>query len=541
MARLDRLGAAKEIIQIGAVIGGEFSYELLHAVHPIADTDLQRSLLSVADAQLLYVRGIAPDATYQFKHALIRDAAYEALLKSRRKDLHRLVAHTINEKFAVLKETQPEVLARHWTEAGETELAIAQWSKAGKVAEARSAFHEAQESYQQALAMLKLLPESAERDSRELQLSDSLILMLRVTRGWAASETVAVVKRVGTLAEKSGSLRQLIGSIIGRCLNSYIAGELAVASALADQGLELAQREVNPTLLAYLHMLEISVRHMRGDLMGVEKHFAAGLRLFDDPLFRQNPNGGAIVVFGTASHNAWMVGRAEVARQRMAKMMEAVNPANPHDLPWAEFHAAVLHGLMREMEQAATLAARVLELCEKHKFPKAAFGRLLLGAARAHSGRTTQGIALIRNGIDELLKVGNRITVTASITSLAEAQRLAGSVDEALSTVEWALQFNPDELFNRPETLRLRGELHLGSGQPHLAQSDFRDSISLARRMGAKAWELRTTMSLVRLLAPQGRRDEARAALAEIYGWFTEGFDTPDLKDAKALLDELAT
>ena len=134
MARLDRLGPAKEVIQVGAVIGGEFSYELLHAVHPIAEEDLQRALRNLADAELLYVRGIAPEATYQFKHALIRDAAYEALLKSRRKELHRLVARTIDEKFTALKEAHPEVLARHWTEAGETEPAIAEWSRAGKAA-----------------------------------------------------------------------------------------------------------------------------------------------------------------------------------------------------------------------------------------------------------------------------------------------------------------------------------------------------------------------------------------------------------------------
>ncbi len=164
MARLDRLGAAKEVAQVGAVIGGEFSYELLHAVHPIAEEDLQRALRKLADAEMLHVRGIAPDATYQFKHALIRDAAYEALLKSRRKDLHRLVARAIDEKFVAISEAHPEVLARHWTEAGETETAIEQWSRAAKTAEARSAFREALESYQQAMALLNLLPESPERD-----------------------------------------------------------------------------------------------------------------------------------------------------------------------------------------------------------------------------------------------------------------------------------------------------------------------------------------------------------------------------------------
>jgi class 3 adenylate cyclase len=159
MARLDRLGPAKEVIQVGAVIGSEFSYELLHAVHPLAEDDLQRALRTLADAELLYVRGIAPEATYLFKHALIRDAAYEALLKSRRKDLHRLVARAIDEKFPAHGEAHPEVLARHWTEAGETAPAIAQWSKAGETARAHNAFNEALESYRQAVALLNLLPE----------------------------------------------------------------------------------------------------------------------------------------------------------------------------------------------------------------------------------------------------------------------------------------------------------------------------------------------------------------------------------------------
>ena len=178
MARLDRLGPAKEVAQVGAVIGSEFSYELLHAVHPIAEEDLHGALRKLADAELLYVRGIPPEANYTFKHALIRDAAYEALLKSRRKELHRCVARTIDEKFSALKEAHPEVLARHWTEAGETEPAIAEWSRAGKAAEARNAFSEALESYQQALALLNLLPESPERDLRELELRQSVVQML---------------------------------------------------------------------------------------------------------------------------------------------------------------------------------------------------------------------------------------------------------------------------------------------------------------------------------------------------------------------------
>jgi predicted ATPase len=252
MARLDRLGPAKEVIQIGAVIGSEFSYELLQAAHPIATADLQHALSRLTDAELLYVRGIAPDATYQFKHALIRDAAYEALLKSRRKELHLIVARSIDEKFPSIKETHPEVLARHWSEAGETERALAEWSRAGKAAQSRNAFKEALESYQQAVVLLSLLPESPERDLRELNVWLPLFGCLQITRGWAASETVGAGTRMRLLAERSGNLRRLVESVFTRSFHACLAGDLSIAAALADEALELALHEGEPSLIALL-------------------------------------------------------------------------------------------------------------------------------------------------------------------------------------------------------------------------------------------------------------------------------------------------
>jgi predicted ATPase len=204
MARLDRLGPAKEVAQLGAVIGSEFSYELLHAVHPLAEEDLQGALRKLADADLLYARGILPEASYTFKHALIRDAAYEALLKSRRRSLHRRVAQMITDKFPAMAEAQPEVLARHWTEAGETESAITEWSRAGETARTRNAFSEALGSYQQAVALMNLLPESSGRDLRELELRQSAAQMLYVTRGYAACETTHAIDEAVALAERSG-------------------------------------------------------------------------------------------------------------------------------------------------------------------------------------------------------------------------------------------------------------------------------------------------------------------------------------------------
>jgi class 3 adenylate cyclase/tetratricopeptide (TPR) repeat protein len=541
MARLDRLGSAKEVAQVGAVIGTEFSYELLHAVHPLAEEDLHGALRKLADAELIYVHGIPPEANYSFKHALVRDAAYEALLRSRRKDLHRLVARTIDEKFPALKELHPEILARHWTEAGEPEPAIAEWSRAGDAAQARNAFREAQESYQQALALLDLLPESSERDIRELELRQSVVQTLYVQKGYAAPETVAATERAAALAEKSGNFVHLVNWATSRSLNALVSGALSAAGEILDQTLEFALRQGATIDLGSVHQLQTITRYRRGDLIGAEKHFTEWLTLSGDPRFKQSPRV-AVNALAFGSHSAWLLGRADVAREREGQMMTAANRGNPFDVANSEYCAAFLHVDMREYEQAETLAAHALQLAEKHQFPNPAVrSRVALGQARAQLGRVAEGIALIRQGIAGLREIGTRMGISSTTAWLAEAQEREGAIGDALETVERALQANPEELVHRPEALRLRGELRLKQGQTELAEADFREAIALAQRMGAKAWELRATTSLARLLDEQGRRDEAHAMLAEIYGWFTEGFDTVDLKDAKTLLDELSS
>ena len=540
MARLDRLGPAKEIMQIAAVIGSEFSYELLHAVHRVADDDLQRDLRSLTDAELLYVRGIAPDATYQFKHALIRDAAYEALLKSRRRDLHRSVARTITDKFPAFGEEHPEILARHWTEAGDIEPAIAEWSKAGKIVQSRHAFREALENYNHGLALLDLLPDSPERDLRQLEIRQSLVQMLHLTRGYSAPESIDATQRAVTLAQKSGNVRQLLNLMIAMGVNALSSGDLPAAGNLADQALELASREGSSnSFFGRAHSLQMMVCYYRGDLAGVERHFTAGLKFFEDASFRKVPGAGAIT-FGFASWNAWTLGEAHSARQREAQMMAIVNRDNPFEMAFLGFLAAQLRIWTREYDQAEVWAARAVELSEQRQFPwLAALSRAALGHARARLGCTSEGIALIRQGMAGLLDTGSRFGVTNVVASLAESCECGGAIEDALEAVDRALQANPDELVFRPYILQLRGELRLKQKQMDRAEGDFRESIALASKMGAKAWELRATMSLVRLLRDISRRHEARAMLKKIYNWFTEGFDTADLKEAKTLLDEL--
>jgi len=246
--------------------------------------------------------------------------------------------------------------------------------------------------------------------------------------------------------------------------------------------------------------------------------------------------------FGQGSWNARITGHADAARERVERMCRVLEGAvrNPYVTALAPISPANLHAMLREFPRADALAGEALASCEEHGFAELAIWALSpLGLARAELGRIEEGVALLRQALASATERGPRTEITETLTHLAKAQALEGAVADALRTIDDALRANPQELYFRPETLRVRGELRLRQGDSALAEADFREAISLAQKMGAKAWELRATTSLARLLRENNRRDEARAMLAEIYNWFTEGFDTADLKDAKALLGEL--
>jgi tetratricopeptide (TPR) repeat protein len=239
--------------------------------------------------------------------------------------------------------------------------------------------------------------------------------------------------------------------------------------------------------------------------------------------------------------NVVILGRADLARERLARMMAETNENNPAEVAWYGYLGAGTYLLLRESERAEMLAARALELSRKHHMAQIAEqARCVLGLARAWLGRPSEGVALIRQGIAGLAAIG--IHHDFHTVYLAHAQALTGAIGDALETIEQALQLNrADVNIGRPEAFRLRGELQTKQGRREAAEADFRTALTLARSIGAKAYELRATTSLARLLRDTGRRDEARTMLAEVYNRFTEGFDTADLKEAKALLDELTT
>jgi class 3 adenylate cyclase/tetratricopeptide (TPR) repeat protein len=548
MARLDRLGTAKEVIQISAVIGSEFSYELLRAVHPIGEAELQAALRTLTDAELLYVRGIAPDATYQFKHALIRDAAYEALLKSRRKDLHRTVARTIDEKFPALKEAHPEVLARHWTEAGETGLAIIEWQRAGERATKHRAYHEGEQHYRNAIALLHTLPESPELGRRELTLQLTLGETMGATRGYSSAERSEAFARARVLAERAGDSEALL-VVFGLCGAAHTRGQQRSALALADQALEISTRIGTSAALTRAYYWQGLPRFHMGDLTMARQHFVQSLKLYREEDFIGSPipadPGLCSLVFG--GQNEWVLGYPEIALRQVRNAIALARHQNsPAALAFTLSISTGVHGLRGDYKGVIEVCDEAVRLAFESGLPQTnAIVNIWISWARAQIGESTGAVERIRESLAELDVQQFYLARASFLRLLGETQLAIGAIDDALVSVELALQTNPDELLWRSGALILRGELRLrtdAGGKAHfdLAEQDFREAIALAQTMSAKSWELRATTSLARLLRDTGRREEARTMLAEIYSWFTEGFDTADLIEAKALLDELA-
>jgi class 3 adenylate cyclase/tetratricopeptide (TPR) repeat protein len=540
-ARLDRLGPAREVAQVAAVLGREFSYELLEAVMPAPEAELLSALESLAGAELIYTRGFPPTATYQFKHALTQDAAYEGLLKSRRRELHLRVARTISEEFPALAQAQPQTLARHWTQAGEAEAATAAWKRAGDAAYSRRAFKEAEEGYRQAREMLNSLAESPERDRRELELCSALVQAQQLTRGYSAPETVESGGRARALAEKVGNVAQLIRQEVRTWRALFVTGDYAGAAGLADRINDLTERYGDSTWrLVFAHNEEVQMRFYTGDLVGVEEHFARLSPLIETVGLKQAP-GNIVITIGVTGLGAWALGRAEAAQGRIARAAAFAEASkNPYDLAMALLFEGYLARFQREPRRADAAATRMLALAEEHGLSYAGdLARGVMGWARAQLGDTDEGVSLIRQALAGLAATGAKVGITDVLTRLAEAQALDGATTTALATIDDALEANPQELVFRPLMLTCRGELRLKLEQIEPAEVDFRDAIAMAGRMDAKAWELRAAMGLARMHQARGDSSAARDLLAPLYAWFTEGFEAADLKDAKALLGQL--
>jgi class 3 adenylate cyclase/tetratricopeptide (TPR) repeat protein len=542
MARLDRLGSAKEVAQTAAVLGREFTYGLLRAVSPLAEEALQAALATLTDAELVYARGLPPEATYLFKHALVQHTAYDSLLKSRRRELDRAVAEALTGRFAAVAEAQPEVVAQHWESAGEAARAITAWEQAGERAKARSAMVEAERHYRRALAVLATLPDSPGRAAQEMALQIALALIVYLTCGFASAETERIANRVRELSAQTGDIRQLVISLTLAWVLSLSRGESQGALGLAGEVLVAARNDGSNFALTWGHFALGQSQYLLGDLCAAGEHAQEALRYYREEDYRGSPSD-----LGTLAHPllAYVLAhcgfpeRAQAEIHKLLALAERLEIASQRTLGLVS--AASAHAYLHNVSSVAAHADRLLGIAVAHQLPQyAAWGHILGGWAIALKGQTDGGIAELREGLASYAATGQRTALGLYLGLLAEAQLLGGQVRDGLTTIEQALAAVSEERIFLPELLRLRGELRAAAGADlATVEASFREAIALAREIGTKLYELRATTSLARCLARHGRTDEARAALAPLYASFTEGFDTPDLVEAKAVLEEL--
>jgi TOMM system kinase/cyclase fusion protein len=556
MARLDRLAAVKALAQLGAALGREFSYELLRAVSPWDEDTMQRGLHQLVEAEFLYQRGLPPLATYVFKHALIQEAAYQFLLRSTRQQYHQRIAQALEAQFPETVETQPELVAHHYTEAGQPASAITHWQRAGQQALQRSANLEAVQHLTKGLEALQTLPDTPERVQHELLLQTTLGPALMATRGFAAPEVQHAYARARELCRQMEDTPQLFSVLWGLWLFYEVRGELRTAHELADQLLDLAQRQHDATLFLQVHRALGQTLLWLGEFALARSHLAQGRALYDPQqhhghafLYGQDPG---VACLNFEAQVLWYLGYPEQALERIHEAMSLSRElSDPFSLSFTRASAAWLHQYRQEGRQTKEHAEASIVLSTEQGFPFfLAMGTILRGWALTVQGQGEEGIAHMREGLAAWQATGAEIVRTLYLALLAEAHGSMGQTAEGLAALAEALALveKREECFYAAELHRLKGELLLQSGvnqagvvTPHCAEVEtcFQQALAIARRQQAKSLELRAAMSLSRLWRQQGRRDEAREILAPVYHWFTEGFDTADLQEAKTLLEAL--
>ncbi|MBI3303485.1 MAG: hypothetical protein HYZ72_15585 [Deltaproteobacteria bacterium] len=554
MARLDRLGRVKEVAQLGATIGREFSYELLAAVSLLDEERLQHGLKQLVEAELVYQRGLVPQAHYLFKHALIQDTAYQSLLKSKRQQLHQQIAQVLTERFPETTETQPELLAHHYTEADLIEQALPYWLKAGERASQRSAHIEAINHLTKGLELLKALPDTPERTQQELALQTTLGLALIRTKGYAAPEVEKAYTRARELCQQVGETPQLSSVFLGLAYFYCARAEHKTARELSEQLLSLAQRQQDPLCLLWAHYCLGLCLVVLGEFAPAQEHLEQGIALYDPqkhhPHISGDVNDPAVLCLPYAALVLWLLGYPDQALKRSREALTlAQELSHPYSLARALGLAAWFHQLRREWQLTQERAEAAIAVSSEQGFPYwLKWGTFLQGWALAEQGQAEEGITQIRQGMAGWRAIGGEVFRPYYLGLLARAYEQVGQAEEGLMALAEALELvhKSEERWYGAELYRLKGELTLKQfsvqspeSRAKEAEECFLKAIEIARRQQAKSLELRAVMSLSRLWQQQGKKAEARQILTETYGWFTEGFDTKDLQEAKALLQEL--
>ena len=547
MARLDRLGPTKEVVQLAAVLGREFSHEMLETVSSSDRETLTEALDRLVHAELLYRRGTPPDATYTFKHSMIQDAAYQSLLRSARQQFHARIAQVIEELFPQDVESAPEMIARHYDEAGLAEPAIVHYQRAGERSAERSANQESIVQLRRALELLGTLPEAAERNQRELRLQMAVGMALSAARGWGDPECEAAFERARSLASHIGDGPELPRALVALATSYYAKGEIVRSAELAKQALTLAERAGAIYLLS-AHYAVGSAALYQGEFPQALHHLEQTIELYDPaehgPFAHTFGSDRGVVSRSYAAWCHWFLGRPDRA---LTTTQEAVALArrveHPFTLATALAFVAVLHFLRGEREMSLEHAEETIALSERLGFPLyLGVGRALRGWAQADAGE--RGVAEIQQALAELARTGTGAGAPLFLALLAETTWRVGRYDHALGALGLAVARAEEtgQHFWDAELHRLRAQILLdkGDGAEEQAEALFRRSLEISVGQKARSLELRTATSYARLLSKRGQRDEARNLLAPVYEGFTEGLGTLDLKAAKELLAELA-
>jgi class 3 adenylate cyclase/predicted ATPase len=547
MARLDRLASVRQVAQIGAAIGREFPYALLHAVSRLPEDELQAALARLVASELVFQRGTPPEAVYAFKHALVQDAAHGSLLRGTRQQLHAQIGEALEAHSPEMMDSQPELFAQHYAEAGLVEKSVACWGKAGRRSAARSAMAEAAAQFRKGLDQLKLLPDNPERQQQELELHSALGAVLIAVKGFAAPETGHVYARAQELWEKLGSPTEFLHLPFGQSFYHVIRGELDLAQRFDENLLRLSHQRNDPAGLVLGHHSSGRTLFFRGRFASSRSHQEEALTLYDPisqrSLVGQAGFGPRVGVRGFLGLALFCLGFPDQAlAQSNAAIAEARRLAHPPSLAVSLTLGARVLSLVGDNAALDERADQLVAVTTEQGFAYwGAAGDIFRGWAKAKNGDLTEGISLLRSGSTAFRATGAEVYVPHHTALLARAYEIAGQIDEAVTLLDDALQIveRTGERWLEAELYRHQGQLLLRQGHSEAAEELYRKALGIAEEQEAKLWELRAVGSLARLRRDQGRRAEARNLLVPVYGWFTEGFDTPDLKEAKALLDEL--
>jgi class 3 adenylate cyclase/predicted ATPase len=548
MARFDRLSSVRLVAQIGAAIGREFSYALLHAVSRLPEDELQSALGRLVASELVFPRGTPPDAVYVFKHALVQDAAHGSLLRSSRQQLHAKIAEALETLSPEVMETRPELFAQHYAEAGLIEKSVVCWSRAGHRSAARSAMAEAAAQFRKGLDQLALLPEKFERQQQELELRSSLGAVTMVAKGFAAPETGEAYARARELWEQLGSPSEFLQVLYGQSTHHLVRGELDLGLRLDEGLLRLSRQRNDSTGLVMGHFASGINLAFAGRFASSRSHLEEVLALYDPISHRSlahqagtHPQVASKVYLGIV---LFCLGFLDQAFSRSnAAIAEARRLAHPPSLALSLATGGRLLSLVGDNVALGECVDRLVAMTTEHGYAHyRAQGMIYRGWAILEKGDVAAAISLLRSGSAAFRATGAEVLAPFHIALLVRACAIAGEIDEGLVLLNDALHIaeRTGEGWFTAELNRLKGQLLLRQGHPDSAEAQYRKALSIATEQEAKLWELRAAASLAGLRRDQGKRAAGYDLLAPIYRWFTEGLDTPDLRGAKALLDELA-